>query len=55
MPSLSSGTRLGHFEVLTPPGAGGQGWVFRARDTELRRDVALKVLADLGNDPAVRA
>lgn len=55
MLSLPPSTRLGHFEVLTPLGAGGQGWVFRARDTELRRDVALKVLADQGNDPAVRA
>ena len=42
--SLSAGTRLGPYEVIAPIGAGGMGEVFRARDTKLNRDVALKVL-----------
>ncbi len=42
--SLSMGTRLGSYEVLAPIGAGGMGEVFRARDTKLNRDVAIKVL-----------
>ena len=41
---LSAGTKLGVYEVLEPIGAGGMGEVFRARDTKLNRDVALKVL-----------
>jgi eukaryotic-like serine/threonine-protein kinase len=41
---LSSGTRLGHHEILGLIGAGGMGHVYRARDTKLQRDVALKVL-----------
>ena len=41
---ISKGTRLGPFEVLSQIGAGGMGQVYRARDTRLGRDVALKVL-----------
>src|SRR6266480_276112 len=41
---LSAGTRLGPYEILAPIGAGGMGEVYRARDTKLQRDVAIKVL-----------
>jgi len=44
--SLSAGTRLGGYEILSPLGAGGMGEVFRARDSKLDRDVAIKVLPD---------
>jgi serine/threonine-protein kinase len=43
---LARGARLGTYEVLAPLGAGGMGLVFRARDSRLGRDVALKVLAE---------
>jgi serine/threonine protein kinase len=50
--SLAPGTRLGSYEVLAPIGAGGMGEVYRARDTRLHRDVALKLLpATLAADP----
>jgi serine/threonine protein kinase len=49
---LSAGTRLGPYEVLAPIGAGGMGEVYRARDTKLDREVAIKVLpAALAQDP----
>ena len=44
---LSAGARLGPYEVVSALGAGGMGEVYRARDTKLNRDVALKVLPDL--------
>src|SRR6266516_2990941 len=43
---LSSGSRLGPYEIVAPLGAGGMGEVYRARDAKLNRDVALKVLPD---------
>src|SRR5213593_4558795 len=43
---LSAGARLGPYEILSPLGAGGMGEVYRARDTRLNREIAIKVLPD---------
>src|SRR5271167_4592710 len=52
---LATGTRLGPYEIQSPLGAGGMGEVYRARDTRLERDVAIKVLpANLSSDPSLR-
>jgi eukaryotic-like serine/threonine-protein kinase len=54
--ALSHGTRLGPYEVLGTFGAGGQGEVYRARDTRLDRTVAIKTIKDgAGDDPGRRA
>src|SRR6202023_3702004 len=44
-PTLSSGTRFGRYDILCPLGAGGLGEVYRARDTRLGRDLAIKILS----------
>ncbi len=43
---IAQGTKLGHYEIISPIGAGGMGEVFLAEDTRLRRQVALKVLPE---------
>src|ERR1700680_608716 len=49
---LSAGTKLGTYEVLSAIGAGGMGEVYRAHDSNLRRDVAIKVLPEaFARDP----
>src|SRR5436190_7005990 len=45
--ALTSGARLGSYEVLSKLGEGGMGEVYRARDSKLKREVAIKVLPDL--------
>jgi serine/threonine protein kinase len=50
--TLTSGTKLGPYEIQSLLGAGGMGEVDRARDTRLRRDVAIKVVpAHLSSNP----
>jgi serine/threonine protein kinase len=53
--ALAPGTKLGPYEIQSPLGAGGMGEVYRARDTRLERDVAIKVLpANLYSDLSLR-
>src|SRR2546427_6193903 len=53
--TLSSGTKLGPYEIQSPLGAGGMGEVYRARDKRLDREVAIKVLpAGLSSDIALK-
>jgi eukaryotic-like serine/threonine-protein kinase len=48
---LTAGVRLGHYDIQEPIGAGGMGEVYRARDTKLNREVAIKILPEtLGSD-----
>jgi TolB-like protein len=50
--ALATGTKLGSYEILSPLGAGGMGEVYRATDTKLGRDIALKVLpTEMAQDP----
>ncbi len=54
--ALTFGTRLGPYEIQSPLGAGGMGEVYRARDTRLDRDVAIKILPQhLSSDPDLKA
>src|SRR5437868_12321071 len=53
---LEAGTRLGPYEIISPLGQGGMGEVYRARDTRLGRDVAIKVLPQhLSSDRDLKA
>ena len=54
--TLAPGSRFGPYEVVSPLGAGGMGEVYRARDSKLNRDVAIKVLPEaFARDPAALA
>src|SRR5713101_7175589 len=54
--TLAAGSKLGYYEVLSPIGTGGMGEVYRARDSKLKRDVAIKVLPQsLAADPEALA
>src|SRR5688500_6023656 len=53
---LTPGSKLGPYEIVAPLGAGGMGEVYRAKDTRLGREVAVKVLPEhLASEPEVRA
>jgi serine/threonine-protein kinase len=54
MPTLTSGTKLGMYEIIGPIGAGGMGTVYRARDTRLPREAAIKVSAERFSDRFAR-
>jgi serine/threonine protein kinase len=54
--SLAAGTRLGSYEIVSPLGAGGMGEVYRALDSRLGREVAIKVLpGERLSEPARRS
>ncbi|HKI84991.1 MAG TPA: protein kinase, partial [Candidatus Krumholzibacteria bacterium] len=54
--SFDPGTKLGPYEIISPLGAGGMGEVYRARDTRLGREVAVKVLPEhLSSTAEIRA
>ena len=52
--ALEAGTRLGHYEILSSLGVGGMGEVYRAKDTHLGREVAIKVLPEGFSDESER-
>jgi len=52
--ALEAGTKLGHYQVVSSLGAGGMGEVYRAKDTKLGREVAIKVLPEGFSDDAER-
>ena len=52
--ALEAGTRLGHYEVVSSLGAGGMGEVYRAKDTKLGREVAIKLLLEEVSQDAER-
>ncbi|MGB5163006.1 MAG: protein kinase, partial [Thermoanaerobaculia bacterium] len=53
--TLEAGSKLGPYEIVEPLGAGGMGEVYRARDTRLEREVAIKVLPEhLSENPELR-